>query len=491
LFPHHELNNFGAGGETTISPLVLVPMVIACLLILLVSRKYVIGAFLIPAIFIPMGQAVVMGGVHLRMTRILIIVAIVRIVISRFFTHSEEPIDKSPLDRIFILWAISYATIFSLRWGTSTAFFNQVGDLYDSLGVFFVLRFLIRDEEDIRRTIRALAVVVGMVAFCMLLERQTGRNTLYFLGGVSEFSEVRHGHVRAQGPFGHSILAGSFAATLIPLFIGLWVYGGKQKVYAICGIIAALIAIGTCGSSTPVMAIAGGVAALSLWSFREKMWVVRRGIVATVILLQIVMKSDVWWLIAHVDVAGGSTGWDRSALIDNAIHHFGEWWLLGTNNNINWGFDMFDLCVQYVAQAVQGGLLTLVLFLTLITVAFKLVGRARKAAAGVKLTEFFVWAIGAALFSHICSFFGSSYWDQTVVSWFVLLAIICAVSHAAVTLEERQGEIAPFPSPRGLQPAGAFHSTPAEPWPSLPRPKKSVQESNMPRDPHPRFGHRT
>jgi hypothetical protein len=203
-----------------------------------------------------------------------------------------------------------------------------------------------------------------------------------------------------------------------------------------------------------------------------------------------VMKSDVWWLIAHVDVAGGSTGWDRSALIDNAIHHFGEWWLLGTNNNINWGFDMFDLCVQYVAQAVQGGLLTLVLFLTLITVAFKLVGRARKAAAGVKPTEFFVWAIGAALFSHICSFFGSSYWDQTVVSWFVLLAIICAVSHAAVTVEERQGEIANFPSSRGLQPAGAFHSTPAEPWPSLPRPKKSVQESNPRRDPHPRFGHR-
>jgi hypothetical protein len=491
LFPHHELNNFGAGGETIISPLVLVPMVIACLLILLISRRYVIGAFLIPAIFIPMGQAVMVGGVHLRMTRILVIVAVVRIIVSRYLTHTEEPIEKSPLDRFFILWAVSYAVIFSLRWGTSTAFFNQMGTLSDSLGIFFVLRFLIRDEEDIRRTIRVLAVICGMVAACMLLERQTGRNTLYFLGGVSEFSEVRHGHVRAQGPFGHSILAGSFAATLIPLFIALWVYGGKQKIYAIFGILFSLTAVSVCGSSTPVMAIAGGVAALSIWPLRDKMWVVRRGIVATVILLQIVMKSDVWWLIAHVDVAGGSTGWDRSALIDNAIHHFGEWWLLGTNNNINWGFDMFDLCVQYVAQAVQGGLLTLVLFFALITVAFKLVGRARKAAAGAKPTEFFIWAIGAALFSHICSFFGSSYWDQTEFAWFVMLAIICAVSHSAVTVEDRQESAVPISSARGFQTASAFHPAPPTPWVGLPKSKMAVQNLNSRKGSNFRLGHRS
>jgi O-antigen ligase len=140
---------------------------------------------------------------------------------------------------------------------------------------------------------------------------------------------------------------------------------------------------------------------------------------------------------------------------------------------------------------VQGGLLTLVLFFALITVAFKLVGRARKAVAGAKPTEFFVWAIGAALFSHICSFFGSSYWDQTEIAWFVLLAIICAVSHAAVSVEEPQEATVPLSSARGFQPASAFHPAPPTPWERLPRSKVGIRELNSRKDPNFRLGHRS
>jgi hypothetical protein len=143
-----------------------------------------------------------------------------------------------------------------------------------------------------------------------------------------------------------------------------------------------------------------------------------------------------------VDVTGSSTSWDRAALIDNAIRHFGEWWLLGTNNNANWGFNMWDLCNWFVAQAVQGGLLTFVLFVVVIVYAFQRLGRARKVWEKDPRKAFFVWAIGAALFSHICSFFGTSYYDQTTVSWFALLAMVSAVTRPVLQQASRKAPVA-------------------------------------------------
>jgi len=77
---------------------------------------------------------------------------------------------------------------------------------------------------------------------------------------------------------------------------------------------------------------------------------------------------------------------------------------------------------------VQGGLLTLVLFILVIVRGFQRLGRARRAAVGDFKKEFFIWSVGAALFSHVCSFFGTSYFDQTTVGWFTLLAMISAVT---------------------------------------------------------------
>jgi len=426
-FPSLDVSNFGSGGETVVSPLVLAGVFLAGVAILVVPRKYVIWAFLVPMIFIPMGQVVMVSSLHIRMARIITFLGICRVIVS----PARDTIRKTQLDRVFVLWAISYSVIFVLRWQTVGAIMNQFGELYDTLAVYCVLRFLIRDEWDIRRVIRVFAVICCMVGAFMVMEKQSGHNPLAFLGGVRELSEVRNGSVRAQGPFGHAILAGVFGATAFPLFVGLWVRARKDRIFVVFGTLAALTMGVTCASSTPLMAVVGCIAAFCLWPMRSRMQLVRRGVVAILVGLQLVMKADVWWLIARVDVTGSSTGWDRAALIDNLIKHFREWWLLGTNNNANWGFSMWDLCVQYVAQGVRGGLLSLILFLTIITLCFKFIGRARKAAGGDSKKQFFIWALGAALFAHVCSFFGTSYFDQNIVAWFTLIAMISALSYSA------------------------------------------------------------
>ena len=86
----------------------------------------------------------------------------------------------------------------------------------------------------------------------------------------------------------------------------------------------------------------------------------RWGIVASLVGLHLVMHGPVWSIIEHINVSDGSSSYHRYMLIDNCLRHFGEWWLLGYRYYGYWGFDMWDLCDQFVATALGGGLVTLI-----------------------------------------------------------------------------------------------------------------------------------
>src|SRR5208282_2357750 len=62
------------------------------------------------------------------------------------------------------------------------------------------------------------------------------------------------------------------------------------------------------------------------------------------------------------------------------------------------------------------------------------VGKARRSTRDQK-EQFFLWALGAALFANVVAFFGISYFDQTIVAWYALLAMILAA-----TISVRRGQ---------------------------------------------------
>jgi hypothetical protein len=231
----------------------------------------------------------------------------------------------------------------------------------------------------------------------------------------------------------HSIIAGTFGAILLPTFMGLW-WTGRSKAFAAVGIVSGIIMAITAVASTPLIGLAAGTAAVCFWPMRRYARHVRWGTVVVLLGLQLVMKAPVWALITRVELTGGSSKWHRFLLIDNFIHRFGEWWLLGTRDNAGWGYDMWDASNWYVASGVGGGLLVLALFVGLIGAAFSCVGkclqkRNARDPAGAK----FAWGLGAAVFSGSVAFMGIKLFDQSVVMWYALLAIIAAV--AAVTTE--------------------------------------------------------
>jgi hypothetical protein len=77
-----------------------------------------------------------------------------------------------------------------------------------------------------------------------------------------------------------------------------------------------------------------------------------------------------------------------------------------------------------------------------IVYAYRQIGRARKAVEGSHRETFLIWVLGVALFTNTIAFFGIAYFDQSIVAWFALLAMIAVVP--TITSEiSRQDQLAP------------------------------------------------
>jgi hypothetical protein len=140
------------------------------------------------------------------------------------------------------------------------------------------------------------------------------------------------------------------------------------------------------------------------------------------------MHGPVWSLIAKIDLTGGSSSYHRYYLVDDCIRHFGDWWLLGCANYGDWGFDMWDLCNQFVVQALTGGLVTLVLYITIFKRSFRAIGIARKRVEGDRRQEWLFWCLGSALFANVVAHFGINYMFHLSEYFFILLVSISAAT---------------------------------------------------------------
>jgi hypothetical protein len=333
------------------------------------------------------------------------------------------------IDKAVILLAITYAVAGILLFRNSAVVIYQLGELYSAFCAYFLVRCLIRDREDVARVIRVFAFIVVVLGAVMIFEQLKGWNPYALLGGArAQYYAAnleRDGKFRATASFGTPILAGTFGAVSLPLFVGLWAGERKRRVAAVVGILGATVMTAASNSSTPLMGYTAGLLGLCLWPLRGTMRIIRWGIVITLVSLHMVMKAPVWHLITRIDISGSS--YHRYALIDQCIRHFWEWWLIGTASNASWGWDMWDTANSYVGSAVSGGLLGLILFIAIIVYGFKYLGKARRAATE-KEQAFFLWTLGSALLAHVVSFFGISYWDQSIVGWYALLSFIGAVA---------------------------------------------------------------
>jgi hypothetical protein len=426
-------NRFGGGaGGTFLHPLVLVLMVLACILILLLPRKYVMIPFTILVILVPIGQQVYLAGFHFYADRILIMFGCIRIAFTKLTSEDKIiPWGYNGIDKLYYASTLFGAVATVLLFREFQAFTNQVGVLWDGIGGYIVVRYMIQDKEDIARFIKILAGCMVIIAGAMLNELYRGQNPFGIITGNYAVT-IRDGAIRAHGPIFGPIVAGTFGATALCMFVWL-LSTGKSRGLAIVGIISCTIVTYTSQSSTPLLAYTAAVIGMSMWFFRKQMRIIRWGIALGLIALHMIMKAPVWFIISHVDLVAGNSGFHRAVIIDGLVKHFSEWWLVGVKSTKYWGWDMWDQANQFVGVGENGGLLTLICFIWMISRSFGRIGLARKAVQGDKKKEWELYLLGAALFAYVVSFFGTSFGNgPEVFPWYALFAMIAVVSTPAL-----------------------------------------------------------
>src|SRR4051812_11919614 len=97
---------FGGGAaETMLHPIVAVWMLIAIILIVALPRKKAASAFLLAVFTIPLGQVVVLGGIHFTVLRILIIAGLARW--ATLPKRAKFPGGFNGIDVAVLLWTVA------------------------------------------------------------------------------------------------------------------------------------------------------------------------------------------------------------------------------------------------------------------------------------------------------------------------------------------------------------------------------------------------
>jgi hypothetical protein len=406
--------------QTILHPIGLAMLILLGVVMLSCPRRYAVLPMILMACFLSSRQRISIAGLDFTMLRMMVLFGWMRVIArgeaTGFRWHS--------LDKCMVLFALSGTVIHTLREGTFGALVYKLGMTFDAVGMYFLFRQFFKSWADIEAAITVIILVSIPVAIVFTIEGMTGRNFFSIFGGVREFTAIREGRLRCQGAFSHPILAGCFWASLLPLMAAAWWRGGAGKALAIIGTSTAVLIVFLCASSTPVIGLLAVWLGAGAYLIRRELVWVRWGLLAMAIVLHVVREQPVWHLLSRIDVIGGSTGWHRYLLVDGAVRHFGEWWLLGTASTADWRGRMFDVTNQYVMEGISGGFLTLVLFVVIIALGFQRVGRSVRLVRGNPRKVALVWAMGIALFTHSIVFIAVTYFGQIILAWYLVLGMI-------------------------------------------------------------------
>ena len=419
----NTLNNFS-----------IVFFILSITLLLFLKKKYAVFPLFLATCYTTSGVGFNIASINFFLLRAIILFAWVRIIIRKeFFSGPLNRIDKA-----ILYYVIVSGIVYFVRVPNLDSVINRLGIAYDSFGLYFYFRSEINGEQEIVDSIKFLSILIIPLSVFMLLEHFTGRNLYSIIGGVPEFSMVRYGVVRSQGPFSHPIMAGSFGVSLLPLMFYLWHNPEKTKILFILSIISAHIIAFSASSSGPALTYIFAIIGIFTFRFRKNIKYLPWALIILLITLNFMMNAPVWFIIDRIGEYVGSTGhaWYRSAIIDRAINHIDEWWLLGTDYTAHWGLTVLpfnpnniDITNQYIRVGVEGGLISLILFFVVVKRGFNeiiylLFNSNNKNKYHLRL----VWLISIAFLCHTITFISVSYLDQMVVLWYFVLACLSTLS---------------------------------------------------------------
>lgn len=410
--------------------LALVFFIVTAVLLWVVPRKYAPAPLLVGCCYMTIRQGVDVGEISLPIFRMLMAVGLLRAIMrGEWIAGSFNKIDKLMI--CLAGWLVFGSFFHSGRDGSGPIFI--LGLLFNLMLTYFLIRVWIQDLEGMENLAKIIAIMLIPLALAMAFEQMTSRNLFSAFGGLPEDVLVREGRVRAQGPFRHPILAGTVGAVSVPLMAGIL---KRYRCIASLGIVSGVVIVVASASSGPIMSLLTGACALGMWKLRHFTRLIIMIAAGVYCVLIIVMNRPPYYLISKIDILGGSTGWHRAFLIEQTFKYLPEWWLFGTDHTRHWmpnqgigaSENHTDITNYYIAFGVMGGLLAMILVIWILISAFRAVGLSRTSLDYKNRDQaFMIWAFGAGLLSHAVTGISVSYFDQSMIFFWLNVAAISSV----------------------------------------------------------------
>ncbi|MCP5067764.1 MAG: hypothetical protein GY946_14480, partial [bacterium] len=414
-------------GETDINLLAVAITIAMSIVLFRCERKYAIIPILVVFHLIPHSVRLVIAGIDFSMMRLVIVVGLVRMLVWSDFKRIPK---MNSLDKAFCIWILVGTVFHTLRDLSVGTLIYRIGFDLDALGIYFISRWAIRTQADIIRALQFALPMLGLIAIGMLIEWNTAYNVFEVIG-ADEQTWIKNGKVRPAGPMSNPIMAGSWGAGLVGLYLGMYMMGAGSRFGAIVGIVLGTAIMALSGSSGPAFAYMAVIGGGLLWPVRGRSNQIRWGVLGLMLFVHLVREKPVWHLIGRASELTGGTGYHRVRLIDGAVNQIGSWWLRGTKSTASWGFGLQDVTNHYLLEGVRGGIWTVIAFITVLVLSFKAIGimldsthrslpgRTPEAA---RRQEYFAWGLGVCLTSHCVAFISVSYFGQVQLLFFFLIA---------------------------------------------------------------------
>lgn len=408
---------------TTVHPVGVVLFVLACMLVFLGKPQHGAAVAVLFSWVVVPSQRFVLLGLDVSFYRVIGLAVLA----SAWLYASDRRRHWITADLSISGLAAATVLATAARGGAIT---NSLGLAGDLVVYYAVGRLCILDSEHWVKFVQMLAIATILVSIFLAIEKLTSRNVFAVFGGVSFATPIREGKLRAQAAFVHPIMAGVIIASLVPVFLSI-----RSVVTSRARVIFSVAACsGVCGvfltaSSTPLMALAAGLAAYSLFSQRRHLVTAAIVVLAGGACLHFLSAAGLHHLVfARFVAVSGSTGYHRYMLWDAAIEKFFEWSLFGTDSTSHWGWGLGDVTCEYIAAGVRAGLLGLIFLCS----AILAVSRAawRRSLEVQDRGRMMYWGMFCWLFANAVAFMAVSYFGQGATFFAVGLGAIASLTQA-------------------------------------------------------------
>ena len=299
---------------------------------------------------------------------------------------------------------------------------------------YFVARLCIQDQDSCTTAIKWICLALVPLTLLGAVESSTGWQpyltmTRYCPWSPSEMLlNPRSGFFRALGAFGHPIMFGSAFVLFLPLVYNLRHETGNWQTLAYLVSVAAIIGALASMSSGPWVSVIFAIICMAMERFKNWLKLVLMGFVFSCIFIGIASNRPIYHVIISYANPIGGAGWHRAKLIDLAIEHFGEWWLIGYGDkDPGWGESLgmgfTDVTNEFVFAGVQYGFLGVIALCGVLATAIRQLSRLHNSSTDPRLKSL-AWALGSAIVTVIFIFMSVAFFGQMIPLFYSVLGII-------------------------------------------------------------------